>query len=85
MLMAGRRLGHQVKKSRYGIGKLISSAIVKTTGGMSASGGGEIFLRIGVGRLCFRDNDMASWFISYSLLNLPNKKAHDLDGQRLDD
>jgi hypothetical protein len=27
----------------------------------------------------------ASWFISYSLLNLPNEKAHDLDGQRFDD
>jgi hypothetical protein len=26
-----------------------------------------------------------SWFISCSLLNLPNKKAPDLDGQRLDD
>jgi hypothetical protein len=26
-----------------------------------------------------------SWFISFSLLNLPNKKAPDLDGQRLDD
>jgi hypothetical protein len=27
----------------------------------------------------------AIWLISFSLLNLPNKKTPDLDGQRLDD
>jgi hypothetical protein len=36
--------------------KLISSAIVTTNGDKSPSGGGEIFLRNGVGRLCFGDN-----------------------------
>jgi hypothetical protein len=39
-----------------GYGKLISSAIVTTTGGRSPFGGGEIFLRNGVGWLCFGDN-----------------------------
>ena len=39
-----------------GYGKLISSTIVTTNGGRSPSGGGEIFLRNGVGRLCFGDN-----------------------------
>jgi hypothetical protein len=69
----------------FGYGKLISLAIVKTGGDRPPSGVARFSLGIGLDGYAAGIIGRTIWLISFCLLNLPNKKAPDLDGWRLDD
>ena len=63
----------------------MSSAIVTTTGGRHLPVVARFSSGMGLDGYASGIIGRVSWFISFSLLNLPNKKASDLDGQRLDE
>jgi hypothetical protein len=62
------------------IWKLISLAIVTNSEDRPPSGVARFFLGIGLDGYASGIIGRTIWFISFCLLNLPNKKAPDLDG-----